>query len=101
MATDYAQHPVSEESPYATIYALEYSLFKWDVAVLQDTTLVSTYDCTQDLAVHVPLCTFVLILVPMYDPTHHRALLVYTGAEQQPNLETLLEVQFNPCDVSL
>ena len=35
------------------------------------------YECTQDLAVHGHVCTIVLVLVPIYNPTHDCALLGY------------------------
>ena len=55
------------------------------------------------------MCTSVLKLAPVYDPTHDCALLGNTqvlehtqiwqcGVEQQPDMETLFEVKLNPCN---
>ena len=38
----------------------------------------SMYECTQDLGTHIPTCTVVLVLVPMYDPTYDCALKGFT-----------------------
>ena len=62
------------------MYIIEYAAFRQDVAVLQDTELISIYEHTQDHAVHAPMWTVVLDLAPMYDPTQYYALLGYMQA---------------------
>ena len=40
------------------------------------------YKCTQDLALHLPKCTVVLVLVPMHYSTHNYAVLDYAKVYQ-------------------
>ena len=71
--------------------------------MLNDAILISLCECTQGLTVYVPALIILSVLIPIYKPTHYCALLGYTyvhGEEQQPDLEILLQVKFNSCDVS-
>ena len=55
MTMDCVQHSPHMGSQYAMMYVLEHAVFGLDVAVMQDATLVSTYEYTQDPAVHIPV----------------------------------------------
>ena len=75
------------------------------MCVLEDASLRKdvAHEHTHDLTLHIPTLTVVLVPVPIYDLTHHCAPMGYIkvqwgtwiwqhGAEQQPDLEILLQV---------
>ena len=57
MAMDHVQHPIYIGSPYTMAKELQYAVFRYDVA---DITLISTYECTQDLAENISVYCFYL-----------------------------------------
>ena len=89
----------STRSSYATMYILECAAFRLDVTVLQDTTCVQCMSVPRILHNIIYFyVTAVFALIPMYNAILGY-IIMYMNMVKQPDINSLVEVKFNLCDI--
>ena len=91
----HVQHPVYVVSIYAMIYELEYVQGMSVSRSCSAHPYMYCFTCTHSIVWSYTLLCFIVLHVGIT-----MFMDVTTWAEQQPNLQTLLKIKFNQCDVS-